>query len=216
MSKTDERIARVENYFSKTNGAVIAYSGGVNSTLVAYLAHKILKRRAIIVLADSPLLAPGEKYAALKTAKTCGLEVKVIPHPGYECPEMRNNTADRCYICKFALFEKLWEMADARNFEMVCCGDDADDLEENQPSRRAAQELEVSSPLAELGIDKNQIRTMARHLGLPNAELAPSSCLATRLPKDKTIDEAELLEVAAAEKHAREIFPQAKITARLD
>lgn len=174
-----ERFKMLSQDIATYEKVLVAYSGGVDSTLLAFVAAHTLGDNAQIVMADSPLLAHGEADDARQTAALAGFSIQTIPHPGWELEAVQSNAADRCYHCKHALFEALQALDPGA---AILCGDNADDIGKDRPGLQAARELGVRSPLAEHGFIKADIREVARLLKLDNAAKPSSPCLATRFP----------------------------------
>lgn len=191
---------------SREDGLVVAYSGGVDSSVVATAARRALGNRMIAVLAVSPLLPEEEVLSARRVASEAGFPLLEVAHPGLEHPLVFSNTRDRCYACKSSLMPALREVAVARGFSAIAHGENADDRSAHRPGSRAAEEAGVLSPLADLGLSKADVRALARALGLSNAEKPSTPCLATRFPYDTPIDPDSLRRVENAETALREQF----------
>lgn len=177
--------SRLLEYMGELDGALVCYSGGADSTLVAAAARKALgDNNMIAVMAFSPLLGAGEEKSAYATAMHFRFPMQVIVHPGFSLDAVRDNHSDRCYHCKHALLELMNSMSEDYGFSSVLLGDNADDLRSDRPGKLAAAELGVKSPLAELGFGKESVRAMLKMLGAPNHNAPSSSCLATRFPEN--------------------------------
>ncbi len=182
---------------------LVAYSGGVDSTLLAVAAHSVLGDRTLAVHAVSDTCAPGETDSARRTAAELGLHLEEVETNELADPRFRANPPDRCYYCKQELFDMLRTIGDARGLRYVADGSNADDEGDHRPGRRAAAEFGVVSPLLEVGMTKEDIRDVSRILGLPNWDKAAMACLASRFPYGTAIDEAGLTRVARAEEALR-------------
>lgn len=194
------RYAALVDGLTAFDGAVVAYSGGVDSTLVARAAHDALGDRMIAILATSPLLPQVERDAAESVARDQGFGLLVIEHPGYQEPMLRENGADRCGACKHALAERLRAVADERGFEAVLHGENADDARRtDRPGAAAAAALGVVSPLVDARLAKADVRAIARAIGLPNADKPSTPCLATRVRTGRPIAEGLLKRIELAE-----------------
>lgn len=191
---------------SRENGLVVAYSGGVDSSVVALAARRALGERMVAVLAVSPLLPEAEVIGARRVASEAGFPLVEVAHPGLNHPLVSGNSRERCYACKISLMPALLEIAESRGFGAIAHGENADDRSAHRPGSRAAEEAGVLSPLADLGLAKADVRALARILGLPNAEKPSTPCLATRFPYDTHIDPDSLRRVEDAETNLRERF----------
>ncbi len=184
---------------------LVAYSGGVDSTLLAVCAHAVLGDRCTAVLATSDTYPDNEAEYARELAKSLGLTLIEVETTELADPLFTSNTPDRCYHCKTELFGLLARVADVRGLVHVVDGSNADDVSDHRPGRRAALELGIVSPLEEVGLTKSEIRTLARDLGLPNWDKPSMACLASRFPYGQPITDASLARVAAAERSLREM-----------
>jgi uncharacterized protein len=197
MSRT--RIEELESRIRPLGGAVVAFSGGVDSSLVAALAARALGGRALAVTAVSPALATGELDGARTVARAIGIAHEEIATDELARKGYRRNDRDRCYHCKTELYESLWALARRRGFPAVLSGANADDVGDWRPGLRAAAEHGVVHPLLASGVTKAEVRALARRLGIPSAEKAASPCLASRLPYGTAVDPAVLRQVDRAE-----------------
>ena len=179
---------------------VVAFSGGVDSSLVAAAAFRALRGRALAVTAVSPALATGELDAARGVARAIGIAHKTVHTRELERDGYRANGPDRCYHCKTELYSRLAEIARRGGYERVLSGANADDLGDWRPGLRAAAEHAVRHPLVELGIGKRDVRALARAAAIPSADKPASPCLASRLPYGTTVDPQVLGQVDDAER----------------
>ncbi len=198
-------LDRLREYLVRLGGAVVAYSGGVDSSLLMAAAHAALGDRALAVTAYSPTYAPHEREAALALARSVGARHLVIESHELDNPCFQTNPANRCYYCKSELFRELRAIADREGLPVVLDGANADDRADYRPGRIAGRELGVRSPLLELGFDKETVRRLAREMGLPNWNLPAGACLASRIPYGETITPERLNRVAAAEAALRDL-----------
>lgn len=179
---------------------LVAYSGGVDSTLLAFCAHVALGDRCKAVLAVSDTNPPAEIVAARELAGELGLTLLEVETYELSDPRFAQNTPDRCYWCKGEIFGLFMRVADVQGLAWVADGSNADDVGDHRPGTRAAEELGVISPLKEVGLTKAEIRALAKELGLPNWDKPSMACLASRFPYGEPITDAGVARVAAAEK----------------
>jgi uncharacterized protein len=196
---------------------LVAYSGGVDSTLLAVAAREALGDRSLAVLAVSATYPRSEVEAAQATAATLGLDLIEVVTDELADPRFTANPSDRCYYCKQELFGLLRQVADARGLAHVADGNNADDVSDFRPGRRAAAELGVVSPLEDASMTKDEIREVSRALGLPTADKPSMACLASRFPYGTVIDIAGLTRVGSAEDALRALgLAQARVRSHGD
>jgi uncharacterized protein len=183
---------------------VVAYSGGVDSALVAALAVERLGPEALAITGISPALAPHLRQEARDQAAWLGVRHQELPTAELADPAYASNPDDRCYACKRELHGLLAPIAAAAGGARVVDGVNLDDLGDHRPGLRAAREHGVISPLAEAGIDKTGVRQLSRALGLPWWDKPAQPCLASRFPYGESISASRLRRVAAAEAWLRQ------------
>lgn len=193
-----EKLAALRAILAALPGALVAYSGGVDSTLLAEVAHQVLGPAATAVTADSPSLARRELAAATALATERGWGHLVVSTEELSDPRYAANPTNRCYYCKSALFERLEPLARERGVP-VLLGTVTDDLGDWRPGQAAATERGGRHPLVEAGISKAGVRAISQHLGLPTAAKPASACLASRLAYGVAVTSAALARVEQAE-----------------
>ncbi len=190
---------RIVERVAGLDGAVVALSGGVDSSVVAALAVRALGERALAVTAVSPALATGELDGAASVALTVGIRHEAIMTNELARAGYRANGSDRCYHCKSELYDNLAAIAQQRGYAAVLSGANADDLGDWRPGLIAAEEHGVLHPLVEFAVDKDQVRLLAAHLGVPNAKKVASPCLASRIPHGTPVHADTLAQIDRAE-----------------
>jgi uncharacterized protein len=182
---------------------VVAYSGGVDSALLAVMAHRVLGARALAATADSESLSAEQRALALDVAARFGFAHRMLKTNELANDLYARNEADRCYHCKSELFRHLVPLAREEGYAHVAYGLIVDDLSDYRPGHRAAAEAGVRAPLADAGFTKEDVRALSRAVGLPTAELPASPCLASRLPYGTPVTGDALARVDRAEAAVR-------------
>lgn len=200
-----EKITQLNAIFQTMEQALIAYSGGVDSTLVAKVAYDILGDRALAVTAVSPSLLPEELEDAKIQAATIGIPHELVNTHEMDNPNYTTNPVNRCYFCKSELHDTLKPLALQRGYPYVVDGVNADDLQDYRPGIQAAQERGARSPLAEVGITKQEVRQLSQQLGLPWWDKPAQPCLSSRFPYGEEITLAKLQRVGRAEIYLRHL-----------
>jgi len=195
----ESKLARLKAILAEMGGVVIGMSGGVDSVLLAKVAHEVLGERALAVTADSPSLPRRELREAVEQARLAGIRHLVIQTGEVEDPRYAANPTNRCYFCKTELFTRLSALAAERGLRWVAYGENVDDLGDHRPGAQAAAERQVRAPLREAGLTKADIRALAQRYGLPVWDKPAFACLGSRFPYGTTITPAKLAQVEAAE-----------------
>jgi len=173
---------RLRTILQKQAPLLVAYSGGVDSTLLLAVAHAVLGDQATGMIADSPSLPRASLAEALSVAESIGASVEVVQTTELEDPRYAENPMNRCYFCKAELFTRMDAAARERGFAAIAYGENADDPAHERPGSRAAAEFSVIAPLKEAGLTKAEVRELSRHMGLPTAEAPAQPCLSSRIP----------------------------------
>lgn len=207
--KKEEQLRRLIRSFGS---AIVAFSGGVDSGYLAYVANAELGARALAVTADSASYPEFQRRIALELVSRFGIRHRFISTGELEDPNYLSNPADRCYYCKRELYAKLSQLAEELGFSAICDGTNADDLGDWRPGRKAAREFQVRSPLLECGLTKSEIRQLARRAGLPIWDLPASACLSSRIPHGQVITLEKLSAIEKAEDALRNLgFRQLRV-----
>ena len=193
----------LEHRIAALDSGVVAFSGGVDSSLVVALAARALGDRALAVTAVSPALAAGELAGASAVAAAAWIRHETVTTDELAREGYRRNDPDRCYHCKSELYETLAALASRRGYAALLSGANADDTGDWRPGLRAAAEHAVVHPLLEAGVGKAQVRALAERLRLPSAHKLASPCLASRVPYGTPVDPSTLDRIDRAERAAR-------------
>ncbi|MEH2242063.1 ATP-dependent sacrificial sulfur transferase LarE [Nostoc sp.] len=200
-----EKFEQLRALFREMEQALIAYSGGVDSTLVAKIAYDALGDRALAVTAVSPSLLPEELEDAKIQAATIGIPHKIVQTHEMENPSYTSNPVNRCYFCKSELHDTLKPLALQLGYPYVVDGVNADDLHDYRPGIQAAKERGARSPLAEISVTKVEVRQLSQQLGLPWWDKPAQPCLSSRFPYGEEITVAKLQRVGRGEIFLRKL-----------
>lgn len=200
-----QKHQQLQAILSDMGSVAVALSGGVDSGLVAKVAHDCLGKAAIAVTAVSPSLATGERDAVASLVERIGIRHLFLDSHETEDPRYQANARDRCYFCKTNVYDVLAGYAEGAGFRFLVDGTNVDDVGDHRPGRRAAREQGVRSPLQEAAVTKSEVRAMARELGLPIWDKPAAACLASRIPYGSRVTDEKLSQVERAEAVLRKL-----------
>lgn len=218
----EQKWDHLKTLLREMRSAVLAYSGGVDSSLLLRAAAEVLGPGLIAVTADSETYPPGELAAAVDFARSQGVMHRILHTAELSSEDFVRNSPERCYFCKKELFGKLRQIADAEGIPYILDGSNTDDLKDHRPGGRAAGEFGVRSPLREAGFSKSDVRAHARALNLPVWDKPSLACLSSRIPYGTRITPEILQTIQSAEDRLRVLgFRQVRVrhhgdTARIE
>jgi len=193
------KTERMLNEIRSFQRVIVAFSGGVDSTLVAYLSKLVLQEGAIVATANSPSIPLSELEEAKQIAEQIGVKQIIIQTEELEDPNYASNPANRCYFCKKELSQKLKDLASELKIQVLLDGTNADDLTGHRPGAAALSEEGVRRPLAEAGMTKAEVRELSRLLGLPTFDKPSNPCLSSRVQYGQLITPEKLSRIERAE-----------------
>jgi pyridinium-3,5-biscarboxylic acid mononucleotide sulfurtransferase len=202
VSSHNPVVAELENLtaiIERMGSTLVAFSGGIDSTLVLKVAYDALGDRAIGVTAVSPTFPAGEIELTRRLSREIGVRHLIHKTDQLKDPEFIRNSASRCYRCKTDLYSGLLPLARRMGLAAICDGTHLDDTGDDRPGMRASREYGIRSPLLESGMGKEKIRKAARALGLSNWDKPPAACLSSRIPRGELITFARLRRIEQAE-----------------
>jgi len=199
----EKKWDRLKTLLRGMNCAVLAYSGGVDSSLLLRATAEVMGPRLIAVTAVSETYPPGELEAATEFARSLGVTHRILRTQELASEEFARNSPERCYFCKKELYGKLKKIAETEGISCILDGSNTDDLDDYRPGRKAAEEFSVRSPLVETGLSKSDVRELARFLNLPTWDKPSLACLSSRIPYGTRITPDIIETVKTAEDHLR-------------
>lgn len=209
---TNLKLQKLQDYIRKLGNGAVAFSGGVDSTLLAKVAADVLGDKAIAITISAPMHSKTEIEEAKEYAKELGIKHEVVVIENIEDERLRFNPENRCYICKNNVFTTIKDVAQKHGITNVMDGTNIDDLGDYRPGLKAIEELEVLSPLKEVGLNKEDIREISKELNLPTWDKPAFACLITRLPYGEELTNEKLRMIEKAENYIHSLgFKQYRV-----
>ncbi len=211
MEEANKKYSKLISILEGLDGAVVAYSGGVDSTLLIKACADVIGRKTIAVIADSPTMSRSELREAIGTATALGINPTIIKTDEISDKDFNKNDKDRCYYCKKSLFGEMKNIARERNIANILYGGNLDDDNDYRPGMEAAKERGARAPLREAGLTKAEIRLLSKKMNLNTWDKPAQACLSSRIPYGVNITTERLQKVEKAENIIRELgFKQSR------
>jgi len=204
-STISQKEKKLKEILERIGSAVIAFSGGVDSSYLLYAAYQVLGNKVLAVTAESPAYPMFEVEEAKGFCQKHGIPHLLIVSEELDDPQFCQNSSERCYFCKLGLFQQLWQIAKDKGFSQVLDGSNVDDLSDHRPGRKAASQLRVLSPLTEAGLGKDDIRELSQKAELSSWDKPSSACLASRISYGNPITIEKLKKIEKAEMILRDL-----------
>ena len=204
MNLEDKELA-LQDFIGRYPSAIVAFSGGVDSSYLAFVCNRVLGERARVVTAISASVSERQKSLVSEFVSRYGLNHTVIESREMENPNYTSNPSNRCYFCKSELFSYLKTLKAQWGVSVIFDGSNTDDVGDYRPGRQAAGELDIVSPFIEIGLSKDDIRKLSQKNGLPTWDMPAMPCLSSRFPYGVEITEEKLRQVDRAESYLRDL-----------
>jgi uncharacterized protein len=202
---TVNKLEELQKILASYGSCLVAYSGGVDSVFLAFVAHQVLGEKSLAVLADSPSLPRRELEEAVAVAGQFSIPLRIVHTEEFDNPAYLSNPNNRCYFCKHELFSHLTPLAREEKFAIIAYGENASDLGDHRPGAQAAGEFQVRAPLKEAGLTKAEIRALSAQFGLPTADKPQMACLSSRVPYGEPVTPEKLRMIEEGEYVLRDL-----------
>jgi uncharacterized protein len=199
------KLELLQGLLRSYGSCLVAYSGGVDSVFLAYVARQVLGDKCLAALADSPSLPRRELDEAVAVAGRFSIPLQIIRTAEFENPAYLSNPNNRCYFCKHELFTQLTPLARSGPFAVIAYGENASDVGDHRPGAQAAGEFQVRAPLKEAGLTKSEIRALSAQFGLPTADKPQMACLSSRVPYGEAVTPEKLRMIEEGEYVLRDL-----------